>query len=111
MWRGSSTPDAAVRVVAPRLLLLCLLLRSSWLTVESGRQIGGAGVLHRRGGRAAVAVSVGVAGGVPKQSSQHLSIDAVRLLVRHGGARRRAPCAETYSSSVSRASRAREDFP
>jgi hypothetical protein len=61
-----STPDAAVRAVAPRLLLLCLLFRSSWLTVESGRQIGAAGVLHRRGGRAAVAVSVGVARGVPK---------------------------------------------
>ena len=50
-----------------RLLLLCLLLRSSWLTVEGGRQVGAAGVLHRRGGRAAVAVSVGVAGGVPLQ--------------------------------------------
>ena len=50
-----------------RLLLLCLLLRSSWLTVEGGRQIGAAGVLHSRGGRAALAVSVGVAGGVPQR--------------------------------------------
>ena len=50
-----------------RLLLLCLLLRSSWLTVEAGGEISAAGVLHRRGGRAALAVSVGVAGGVPLQ--------------------------------------------
>jgi hypothetical protein len=50
-----------------RLLLLCLLLRSSWLTVEGAREIGAAGVLHRRGGRAAVAVPTGVAGGVPQQ--------------------------------------------
>jgi hypothetical protein len=47
--------------VPARLLFLCLLLRSSWLTVEGGRQIGAARVLHRRGGRAAVAVSVGMA--------------------------------------------------
>jgi hypothetical protein len=32
-----STPGGAVRVVLGRLLLLCLLLRSSWLTVEGGR--------------------------------------------------------------------------
>jgi hypothetical protein len=41
-----------------RLLLLCLLFRSSWLTVGGDRHVGAAGVLHRRGGRAAVAVSV-----------------------------------------------------
>ena len=51
----------------PSLLLLCLLLRSSWLTVEGGRQIGAAGLLHRRGGRAALAVSVSVAVGVPQR--------------------------------------------
>jgi hypothetical protein len=56
-------------VVPARLLLLCLLLRSSWLTVEGGRQIGAAGVLDRRGGRAALAVSVSVAVGVPNQHS------------------------------------------
>ena len=49
-----------------RLLLLCLLLRSSWLTLEGGREVSAAGVL-RRGGRAAVVVSVGVAVGVPDQ--------------------------------------------
>jgi hypothetical protein len=38
-------------------LLLCLLLRSLWLTVEGGGH-GATGVLHRRGGRAALAVSV-----------------------------------------------------
>jgi hypothetical protein len=42
------TPDAAVGAVPARPLLLCLLLRSSRLTVEGGRQIGAAGVLHRR---------------------------------------------------------------
>jgi hypothetical protein len=64
---GCSTPDAVARPVPARLLLLCLLLRSSWLTVEGGRQIGAARVLHRRGGRAVVAVSVDVAVGVPKE--------------------------------------------
>lgn len=41
----------------PRLLLLCWLLRSLWLTVEGGRY-DPAGMLHRRGGRAALGVSV-----------------------------------------------------
>ena len=36
---------------------MCLLLRSSWLTVEGDRHVGAAGVLHRRGRRAAVAVA------------------------------------------------------
>ena len=35
--------------------------------VEGGRRIGAAGVLHRRGGRAAVVVSVDVAGCVRKE--------------------------------------------
>ena len=51
-----------------RLLLLCLRLRSSWLTVEGDRHVGAAGGLHRRDGRAAAGVWVGVAGGVPKGS-------------------------------------------
>ena len=46
---------------------LLLLFRSSWLTVEGDCHVGAAGVLHRRGGRAAVAVSVDVAVGVPMQ--------------------------------------------
>ena len=62
-----SCPEAAVRAVPARLLLLCLLLRSSWLTVEGDRHVGAAGVLHRRGRRAVVAVSVGVAVGVPRE--------------------------------------------
>jgi hypothetical protein len=62
------TPDAAVRAVPPRLLLLCLLLGSSWLTVEGGRQIGAAGPLYRRrGGGAGAAVSVSVAVGAPEE--------------------------------------------
>ena len=48
---GSSPGDAS-----EWLLLLCLLLRSSLLTVEGDRHVGAAGVLHRRGGRADVAV-------------------------------------------------------
>jgi hypothetical protein len=51
--------------MSARLLLVCLLFRSSWLTVVGDRHVGAAGV-HRRGGRAVVAVSVGVAGGVPE---------------------------------------------
>jgi hypothetical protein len=43
------TPDAAVRAVSARLLLLCLLLSISWLAAEGGRQVGAARV-HRRGG-------------------------------------------------------------
>jgi hypothetical protein len=35
--------------------------------VERGRQMGGSGLLYRRGGGAVVAVSVSVAGGVPKR--------------------------------------------
>jgi hypothetical protein len=61
---------------------LCLLLRSSWLTVEGGREIGAAGVLHRRGGRAALAMSVGVAGGVPEHSSRAARSNCWRLLQR-----------------------------
>ena len=41
-----------------RLLLSWLATQEFVLTVEGGRQIGAAGLLHRRGGRAAVAVSV-----------------------------------------------------
>ena len=63
----------------PRLLLLCLLLRSSWPTVEGERHVGAAGVLHRQGGRAAVAVSVGVAGGVPLEQSRRLRLSTSRL--------------------------------
>jgi len=60
-------PKGAVRAMPARLLLLCLLFRSSWLAVEG--HVGGAGVLHRQGGRAAAAVRVCVAGGVPNQQS------------------------------------------
>ena len=35
--------------------------------VEGDRHVGAVGVLHRRGGRAAVAARVGVAGGVPEE--------------------------------------------
>jgi len=75
------TPGAALRVAPGRLLLLCLLLRSSWLTVEGGRQIGAAGVLHRRGGRAAVAASVSVAVGVPLEKPGEAQSNVPRLLV------------------------------
>jgi hypothetical protein len=65
--RDSSCPEAAVRAVPARLLLSCLLFRSSWLTMEGDRHFGAAAVLRRRGGRAAVAVRVGVAGRVPER--------------------------------------------
>jgi hypothetical protein len=57
--RGCLCPKSAVGAVPPRLLVLCLLLRGSWLTVEGGRH-GAAGVPHRRGERAALAGSVSV---------------------------------------------------
>ena len=69
-WDGCSCPRAALRAMRTRLLLLCLLLRSSWQTVEGDRHVGAAGVLHRPGGRPAVAVRVGVAGGVPNEQSR-----------------------------------------
>ena len=77
--RDSLCPEAAVRAVPERLLLLCLLLRSSWLTVEGDRHGGAAGVLHRRGGRAVVAVSVGMPGCVPYEQSRRLRLPASRL--------------------------------
>ena len=56
---AARVPKSAVRAVPSRLLLLCLRLGSSWLTVEGGSH-GAAGVPHRRGGRAALAGSVNV---------------------------------------------------
>ena len=66
--------------MAVRLLLLCLLFRSSWLTVEGDRRLGAAGVLHRRGVRVVVAVRVGVAGGVPLGKSPGRPGAPARLL-------------------------------
>jgi hypothetical protein len=63
--------DGAVRAM-PGWRLLGLLFRSSLLTVEGDRQVGAANALHRRGGRLAVAVSVGVAGGV--RSGSHVEV-------------------------------------
>jgi len=68
--------------VPARLLLLCVLLTSSWLTVEGDRHVDAAGVLHRRGGREVVAVSVGVAGGVPLQNSRAVGHATSGLLLR-----------------------------
>jgi hypothetical protein len=92
------TPDAAVRPVSARLLLLCLLLRSSWLAAEGGLQVGAARVLHRRGGGTAVAESVGVAVSVPLQNSRAVGDATSGLLLlgdrssaRFGGRRRSSP--------------------
>jgi hypothetical protein len=93
--RGASCwfcPDAAVPAMPARLLLLCLLLRSLWLTVEGDRPVGAAGVLHRRGGPAAVAVRVGVAGGVPEEQCQELLLEASRLLQVAQPAAEADPC-------------------
>jgi len=70
---------------------LLLLFRSSWLTVEGDCHVGAAGVLHRRGGRAAVAVSVGVAGGVPIHKHDEPPSSVLRLLHSVEAARNRAP--------------------
>jgi hypothetical protein len=48
---------------------LVLATQEFWLTVEGDRQVVAAKVLLRQDGRAAVAVSVGVAVGVPLQNS------------------------------------------
>ncbi len=72
---GGSSPSGA-----ERLLLLCLLLRSSWLTVEGDRHGGADRVLHRQGGRAVVAVSVGMPGCVPNEQSRRLGSGQQRLL-------------------------------
>jgi hypothetical protein len=63
-------PKSAVPPVPARLLLLCLLFRSSWRRVEGDRHVGAAGVLRRPGGRAVLAARVGVAPGVPKRLSR-----------------------------------------
>ena len=70
--RDRVCPVATVRAAPAGLLLLCLLFRSSWLMVEGGPH-GAAGVPHRRGGRAALAGSVSVAGGVPTRNSRRLA--------------------------------------
>jgi hypothetical protein len=59
-WSGSERRAA-------RLLLMCLLLRSSWLTVEGDRQVGAAGVLIARADGQPWPCRFGVAGGVPKR--------------------------------------------
>jgi hypothetical protein len=76
---------------------LCLPLMSSWLTVEGGRQISAARVLHRRGGWAAVAVSVGVAGGVPDAETLRPSVAALEASVF---GRKEAPVARRVSAET-----------
>jgi hypothetical protein len=89
--RGWLCPKAAVRAMPARLLLLCLLFRSSWLTVEGDRHVGAAGVLHRRDGRAAVAVRVGVADGVPNQERSSARAALLhRLAIQQPAGRTRA---------------------
>jgi hypothetical protein len=105
--RGCLCPNAALRVVPARLLLLCLPSRSSWLTLKGGRQIGAARVLHRRGGGAAVAVSAAVAGGVPNQQRSEPPIGRVRRLLpvrqsRKQASHRMAPSAANRQSRASR---------
>ena len=78
--RDPVCPKSAVRAVPSRLLLLCLLFRSSWLAAEGGRQVGAARVLHRRGGGSALAVSVGVAVGVPEEQRPRARSTCSRLL-------------------------------
>jgi hypothetical protein len=102
---GCLCPKAAVRAVPPRLLLLCLLLRSSWLTVEGGRQIG-AGLLHRRGGRAALSCRVTWAGGVPTRHSRRLvaglpssRVDAVVARPRRDGSCSSRARARTFTTA------------
>jgi hypothetical protein len=63
LWGDCICPKAAVRAMPARLLLLCLLFRSTWLTVEAGRHVaagaaaspGRTGSLGRIGQRGLVA--------------------------------------------------------
>jgi hypothetical protein len=100
--RGCFTPDAAVRAMPARVLLSCLLVRSSWLTVEGDRHFGAAGVLHRRGGRAAVAVRVGVAHSVATQQSRRLKSCHSTLLglARSGSTTQDCSCGLTGQALV-----------
>ena len=97
----SSTPDAAVRAVPPRLLLLCLLLRGSWLMVDGGPQIGATGMLYRRGVGAVVGVAVGVAVGVLTQkllSRGHGRLDSHARMQESEGHGRRLGSAHARSA-------------
>jgi hypothetical protein len=64
---GGSSPSGAREAAA-------LALATQHFVANGGarRQVGAARVLHRRGGRAVAAVSVGVAGGIPDQHSPRL---------------------------------------
>jgi len=65
--------------------------------------VGGAGVLHRRGGRAAVAVRIGVAGGVPIHKSRGApSAWPGLLLALQSGSRRTSAPQQCRRSSVFR---------
>ena len=92
-FRDRVCPEAALRAVPERLLLSCLQRRTSWLTVESDRRVDAAGVLHRRGGRAAVAVSVNVADGARKQRRWRVQRTRSRRLpvARSNSGRGRSP--------------------
>jgi hypothetical protein len=63
-WLVCTSP--AVWTTAPRLLLFCLQPAGNLANDGADRPVGGAGVLHCRGRRAAVAASVGVTPGVPQ---------------------------------------------
>ena len=91
------TPRAAVPAMPVRLLLLCLLFRSSWLTVEGGRRrVGAFGVLHRRGG-------VGVAGAAPQQECRRQRVGLPQS--RAGAAISRRPRGSRCSSQARLVSR------
>ncbi len=69
--RGCSTPGAAVRAMAPRLLLLCLLLKSSWLTAEQAVSRAPPARRIARGARPAVAMSLSESGGFSEGRECH----------------------------------------
>jgi hypothetical protein len=71
-WQCGScfTPGATVRVVPAWLLLLCLLFRSSWLTVGTGPRSAPPECCIAGADGAAVTVPAGVAGGVSDHERQ-----------------------------------------
>ena len=79
---------------------MCLLLGSSLLTVEGGRHTRAAGVLHRRGGRAVLAVLVSVGGWCPNSQLSPLRRHTSEFSGGCGGLARRRDGSSSSNSKV-----------
>ena len=107
MVRGAHcclTPEPTATLWRRMLLLLCLLFGRSWLTAEGDRHVGAASVLHRRDGRAAVAL-VGRSWLVAFQRGRPRRAARLCCMAWRSGPRRRTPA--TVPIRPSRKSRER----